>query len=195
MTQLQNRRRDLQASDPKKRARELQLRANRADLVRKHAETLHAKLGHDGIQLLTDTLSSLTSARAALDAIRQATLTSGLLAGTGQESWRKMWDAAAEFSAVAYPDSTFPLLTDDARCLLCQQELGPDAVSRFEHFKELVESTVQSDVRAAEANYSARSSEIVAVVTSREEVTLALEEIAADDASLAEKTPGIHPRG
>jgi hypothetical protein len=53
------------------------------------------------------------------------------------------------------PGKNFPAVSDDDRCVLRQQPFGSDAVARFSHFKELVESKAQNESVDAEKNYSA----------------------------------------
>lgn len=66
-----------------------------------------------------------------------AKVNSALLDGVGQVTWRAMWDAAREYSQTAYPQKEFPV-TGKARCLLCHQELQPDAQQRLQDFETFV---------------------------------------------------------
>jgi hypothetical protein len=96
-----------------------------------------------------------------------------------------MWDAAFEFSAVAYPENSARGISEGARCPLCQQTVGADAAARFKHFAELVTSTAQADVRAAETVYANLLSAVSKVTVDRGDVALALDEIQADEPALA----------
>jgi energy-coupling factor transporter ATP-binding protein EcfA2 len=78
-----------------------------------------------------------------------ATVSSALLDGVGQATWRAMWDAARDYSQTAYPKKQFPV-TDKARCLLCHQELQPDAQQRLQDFEAFVGSKLEAEAKSAE---------------------------------------------
>ncbi len=178
---LRAQRRDLEAGDPTKRAQELELKASRVERLAKHLEKIVSLFGNGTLEQMTESRAQLTAARATLAHLRETVLTADLLPGTGQESWRKMWDAAANYSPHAYPGVEFPVLSDGARCLLCQQPLDSDAATRLRHFQDLVSSTAQRDVRAAEQAYEKHVSAVRDITIEGTDVTLALEEVAVDD--------------
>lgn len=82
-------------------------------------------------------------------ATEAAKVNSAILDGVGQTTWQAMWRAAREYSQQAYPEKKFPV-TDKARCLLCHQELQPDAQQRLQDFEAFVESKLEAEAKAAE---------------------------------------------
>lgn len=74
---------------------------------------------------------------------------SSLLDGVGLPTWRAMWDAARQYSQTAYPEKSFPV-TGNARCVLCQQELQPDAQQRLKDFETFVGSKLEGEAKSAE---------------------------------------------
>lgn len=77
------------------------------------------------------------------------------LKGVGEEVWRHLWVAAETYSkALAYPDHDHPNVGEGAKCVLCQQELGPDAKARMLGFSEFIQNKLQADAVAAEAYVS-----------------------------------------
>lgn len=78
-----------------------------------------------------------------------AQVNSAHLDGVGQPTWRAMWDAARQYSQTAYQEKLFPV-TDNARCLLCQQELKPDAQQRLKDFETFVGSKLEGEAKLAE---------------------------------------------
>lgn len=185
LKELRDQQRDLQASDPKQRARDLTAKAGRMDLIVRHLSRLRDALGDTALASLQTAADSLRAARETLAILRKTTLTPDLLPGTGEDSWRTLWEAAGGFSAVAYPDSTFPVLTKGTRCPLCQQTIGPDAAKRFEHFREYASSTAQAEVRRAEAAYADALAAVGGLPVHREEIDLAVNELDDDNAELA----------
>jgi ABC-type dipeptide/oligopeptide/nickel transport system ATPase subunit len=64
-----------------------------------------------------------------------------LLPGTGEETWKLLFDSARRFSTEsAYPDKEFPYLEDSAKCPLCQQSLDAAASERLKRFDNFVKS-------------------------------------------------------
>lgn len=183
---LRDQQRDIQVADPKKRAQEIELKASRVELVVGHVAGIVTLLGDTGLENLRASAQTLATANAALAQLRKAVLTPDLLPATGEETWRTMWDAAGEFSALAYPEHRFPVLSPGAKCPLCQQPIGSDAESRFQHFLELVASTAQADVRQAERVYADGLMAVTSAAVTRDDATLALREIEGDDATFAE---------
>ena len=73
------------------------------------------------------------------------------LEGVGSESWRLLWEQARRYSEKeAYKAQPFPNVGDDSRCPLCQQELEPDARSRFSSFESFVKGNLELAARKAE---------------------------------------------
>jgi hypothetical protein len=89
---------DVRAGDPKQRGREIGMKALRFDSIADHVKSLSAATSAVAFQSLQDAATKLKAARLALSTLRNATLTPDLLAGTGQERWRTMWEAAEAFS-------------------------------------------------------------------------------------------------
>lgn len=60
---------------------------------------------------------------------------SSFLPGTGDALWRGLWEAARLFSvSAAYLGQEFPVTMDGAKCVLCQQDLDSEAVTRLKAF-------------------------------------------------------------
>jgi hypothetical protein len=175
--------RDLQASDPKKRAAELSAKAHRFDLVAAHLKKLDGLLGLSGLAQLGNARDKLKAARLALATLQTKALTADLLPGSGGKEWRRMWEATEQFAAVASPGKTFPI-EEGAKCPFCQQEILFDAAERLKHFGEFVTSTAQEDVRQAESAYASLWKVATSVVVQRPEDEAAIAEVVAEDSSL-----------
>jgi hypothetical protein len=78
----------------------------------------------------------------------------------GGEVWRSLWEAARRYSTeVAYPATPFPAIEPDARCLLCQQPLTPEAVQRLTRFEAFIQDDTKrtSDIASEQLNTTART--------------------------------------
>jgi energy-coupling factor transporter ATP-binding protein EcfA2 len=85
-------------------------------------------------------------------AIESAQVASARLKGIGTDTWHALWEAARAYSRAAYPSKEYPV-TDEALCLLCHQELRPDAQQRLHDFELFVQGKVEADAKTAEAAY------------------------------------------
>ena len=185
LDELRAQRSDLQAANPKQRAQELRVKADRVKLIRQHVAHLFALFCGSALVQLGTTVETLHAAQTSLETLRRAALTSDLLPGTGSETWRTMWDAAQYFSEIAYPQGAFPVLEEGARCLFCQQEIGVEANARLQHFAEYVQSTAQTQVRQAESAYEISLSSVRRAAIRRQEIELAVEELKLENSQLA----------
>ncbi|MCS6160286.1 AAA family ATPase [Shewanella baltica] len=78
---------------------------------------------------------------------------SAVLAQVGSNTWRSLWEAARDYSQIAYPAREFPV-TDDARCVLCHQELSLDAKQRLNDFESFVQGKLEGAAKLAESIYN-----------------------------------------
>lgn len=70
----------------------------------------------------------------------------GLVKGVGSETWKAMWEAARVYSETkAYPTLNYPV-TQNARCILCQQELLGDTQQRLIDFEKFVQGEVVQEI-------------------------------------------------
>jgi len=187
LKELREQQRDLQAANPKQRAKELSLKADRIDLVVRHLSNLTAVMNDAALANVRTAADSVKTTKKALAILRKTTLTPDLLPGTGEDAWRTMWEAAEGFSEIAYPDSAFPVLVKGARCPLCQQVIGPEAGARLKHFAEYISSTAQAELRKAERKYAEMLATVTRATVNRDDTALAINELAADDPDLAER--------
>ena len=61
----------------------------------------------------------------------------------GSDIWKELWIAAQEYSKKAYKDQEFPNISENSRCVLCQQELSREAKVRLSSFNEFVKGEMQ----------------------------------------------------
>lgn len=85
-------------------------------------------------------------------AAEAAQVGSAKLDGVGSNTWRALWEAAKTYSQTAYPAQAFPVI-NGARCVLCHQELAPDAQQRLRDFEAFVQGKLEADAKSAEEAY------------------------------------------
>ncbi len=125
------------------------------------ADTLATECTAVAAAFLDEPLEKLTGVRAAATAAREAaTVAAGALftdeplPGVGSETWRSLWAAARDYSLKeAYVGKPFPVVATDAEpaaCVLCQQPLLPDGVSRMQRFQKYMDDTLDAAATKAE---------------------------------------------
>ena len=141
---------DLQANDPEKLIRQLGLRAGRVQVLAQHLKEVEAALAAHAVAAVFDTRAEGRRKREEARRLREATVPAGTLDGTGSEPWTALWEAARQYSQeLAYPGQTFPVVENDARCVLCQQDLDHAAIHRLGQFEAFVASTTERELRQA----------------------------------------------
>lgn len=146
---LEQLRKDL-AADPAITAKQLRAVVQAVRTLR--SRTTNA-LGGTSDERLEAVRVAARTARAARDAATAAAaghFDAEPLSGIGGEAWQELWKSARSYSeSGAYPNQPFPVVGDDARCVLCQQGLGEEAAARLKRFDEFVRD--ETEVRAQEA--------------------------------------------
>lgn len=144
------------AQDPKRAVARLD--HQRAQVERIQTD-LQALIGATNATAFAET-SALRKAHG--DAVEAASLASQQLFSAsplpevGQTAWQKLWEAARTYAdTVAYPRKTFPPSEPDTLCVLCQQPLGADAITRQQTFESFVKSATKTDEAAARAKLDA----------------------------------------
>jgi hypothetical protein len=177
---------DARATDPKRRSRELGQRSARLIASTEHLEAIYSAFSSPSIEKVRRLSGEVAGARKALAELRTATLSGDLLVGTGEPVWKALWDAAIAFASATSGPPVFPALAQGSRCPLCQEILPPDAKARIKHLAEFAASRVQVTLTSAEAGLETAMAALRLSVD-RADVTLAIDELAADDPQLAER--------
>jgi len=97
------------------------------------------------------------------DAARQAAeaASGALFAGEpiphiGSEVWQSLWESARAYSVnEAYPEREFPVIGPGSVCVLCQQDLTPQAADRLNRFEVFVRDDSQQRADTARTVYDA----------------------------------------
>lgn len=122
-------------ADPLQKAKETRAAITRLGSFATRVGTAASSLADGAVEQTQKQLEDATTATEAAKKFAAGKFDTTYLAGTGSDVWRKLWDAARQYSASsAYPNSEYPAVSGDARCVLCQQELDEAARLRFSRF-------------------------------------------------------------
>jgi len=138
--------RSLLGSDPKKKARETRAAKSRIEAFKTHIEQNASLLSAIKVKELKESFENTAATEQAAKTSAESSFSGGVLAGTGSDLWRAMWEAAKTFSTnSAYPKEPFPQTENEARCVLCQRPFNSDttAISLAHSFEKFCNDDVQ----------------------------------------------------
>lgn len=177
---------DLQANDPDKLIKQLTLRMGRLQTLVRHLKEMEAVLSGEAVAAVFNSRTEGRRKGEEARRLREATFPEGMLAGTGSELWKALWESARQFSEeLTYPDKAFPVVEDGAHCVLCQQDLEHAAVHRLKQFEAFVASTTERELQRIRANFAQMRKAFVELRTSTEGVEETLKEIHIEHEAVA----------
>ncbi len=178
---------DLQANDPEKLARQLNLRAGRIRLLVRHLQATESALSEKAAASIFELRREGRRKRDEAQRLRDATFPTGVLPGTGSESWATLWEAASRFSEEhAYPDQPFPVVGSDAHCVLCQQIIDDTTAARLRQFATFVASTTERELRDLRADFANRRKALTDLHVATDPAAETIKEIRVDSEELAD---------
>lgn len=178
---------DLQANDPAKLIKQLTLRVGRLQTLVRHLKDVEAALSADAVAAVFNARTEGRRKSEEAKRLREATFPEGMLAGTGSEPWKALWESARQFSQeLAYPGKAFPVVEDGAHCVLCQQDLEHAAVHRLKQFEAFVASTTERELRRIRESFARLRKAFTELRTTTEAVEETLKEICIEHEAIAD---------
>lgn len=140
------------SADPKVKAADTTAAAKRIRTFADTAKNRATSVDDTAMQSLGDAINDAAVTAKAAATTAGPELKADDLPDSCNEVWRKLWDAAKEYSvAHAYPGKEFPHAEEGAKCVLCQQPLEADAVDRYARFNKFVANETRKQADAAKA--------------------------------------------
>lgn len=178
---------DLQVNDPEKLIKQLTLRVGRLQMLVQHLKEIEAAVSAKSVAAVFKARTEGRRKSEEAKRLREATFPEDLLAGTGSEPWKILWDAARQFSEeLAYPEKEFPFVEDGARCLLCQQDLQHKAAHRLKHFQAFVASTTERELSRLREDFTRLRKGFIDLKTTNHAVDETVKEIRIEHEALAD---------
>jgi energy-coupling factor transporter ATP-binding protein EcfA2 len=137
-------------NNPTRQADLLEARARRLRDFGALTSTLERALSEDTVQKFEAHLSNANATAEAAKAATQVFAANSGLAGLGAAAWKQLWESARRYSeTLAYPTEPFPVIREDALCVLCQQPIVVTAASRLRGFEQFIQDDVQQRAQKA----------------------------------------------
>ena len=177
----------LRATDPSQERTRLEALATKVAAISSHSSAVARVLSELKATEAKTVREKAGELRAAATLASSETFDAEPVPGVGTDTWRTLWEAAQKFSeAGAYKDQAFPHVSDGARCVLCHQELSPDAATRLTRFHTFMRDTTAQQAAAAEENLRSVTEAIGLLNPTPPEIAAHLVELRSQDAALAQ---------
>lgn len=126
---------DALKSDPKQKAKATRASAQRLRAFSANVGTAARNLSDEQIAALRKLIEDAKTTAEAAKSFASGQFDSTFLPGTGGDLWRKLWEAARDYSmSAAYVAQEFPVTEGDAKCVLCQRDIDAQAAARLKAF-------------------------------------------------------------
>lgn len=141
----------LREKNPLEKAKTLRKTRGHVQALKKQFEDCVSLLNDKAFETLATAKSNAAAKRTAADTDAKKVFEGAPLDGIGTESWKLLWEQARNFSEkVAYPDVTFPNVTESAVCVLCQQPLEVTGKQRLSAFETFVTGNLELQAKDSE---------------------------------------------
>lgn len=142
------------AGDPSRAARQLAALKTKIEGHMARLDELFVAVSDESVTELRRLATESEAARQAAEAASGALFASEPLPRIGSEVWQALWESARAYSVeAAYPDWGFPVTAPGSVCVLCQQDLSPQAAERLNRFEAFVRDNSQQRADGARAAY------------------------------------------
>lgn len=140
----------LSEADPKTKAREIRTKALRVKGLKTQIEMRLGIVSAEKLQNLQDLIGKSNAAKKVADTAAEAFRSEpGQLPGTGGEEWKTLFEAARDFAAISHAGHQISGLPEDAKCPLCQNDLGAEGATRLGRFDAFVKDKVEQAAKDA----------------------------------------------
>jgi len=174
------------AADPTKTAAKVKARRKRVESLQETILAVGVALSEARAKTLQGLDEECKAKENAAEVASTTLFADEPLPSIGSEAWRSLWEAARRYSAQeAYPDEEFPFTDDEARCVLCQQELQGDARRRLRNFEEFVKDEATATAQEAREKLLKAKQQIEDASLRTSVYGPAVKELAIDDKAVA----------
>lgn len=142
------------AGDPARAARHLAALKSKVEGHIARLDGLFVAISDDNAAELRRLGIESEAAQQAAEAASGALFAGEPLPHIGSEVWQSLWESARAYSVnEAYPERDFPVTEPVSVCVLCQQDLSPQAADRLNRFEAFVRNDSQQRADSARAAY------------------------------------------
>ncbi|MGE7888987.1 AAA family ATPase [Bacillus cereus] len=124
---------------------ELQRNIHDITNLKNNLQQIHNQLSFEKVKEFVLLHRRYLDSRATLEVLTREAFVEQPLDGVGSNPWKNLWHTAKQYHKMIYPEQSFPYVDNEARCLLCQQELKEEAKIRLTRFEEFVNDSISQE--------------------------------------------------
>ena len=143
------------SGDPLQAAQQLDNKKKILETYFSYIMKLEQALSLENIASYNEAKSNLLIATEASKAASTQLFANEPLTNIGSDVWRALWESARNYSEQeSYKGKSFPYVADEAKCVLCQQELSPTAKDRLIRFEAFIKDRSKQEEQKAKLKFS-----------------------------------------
>lgn len=170
--------------DPEARAKALRGRKQRCETALGHVKAGLAAVSDEVLRDLREKAETVASLDKAAEALSAKGFASEPLEGVGTPAWKYLFEAARDYSVEhAYVGRDFPATEMGDKCVLCHQELAPDAQARMQRFDAFVKAEVETKLKQATQAFTTAMTPVLKAADTLKAATQALEAVDDEDSA------------
>jgi ABC-type Mn2+/Zn2+ transport system ATPase subunit len=165
-SELESLGKQIAVKDPDKEAKTLRAEAVKLTEFSLRLSSIVAAVSVEAAKRHKDLLAEAKTKTEASEFAAKNAFSAAPLDGVGSAVWNQLWSSARKYSTeAAYKESEFPNVTDDARCVLCQQELSEEAKKRLTSFEDYVKGDLKAAADKADEKAKASTTALKEIKT------------------------------
>jgi hemerythrin superfamily protein len=172
-----------ESKSPASIKKEMEVKIPRLNGIHRVTKSLMDVLSEDNITRISGLAKDAKIAGEAAEKAKGIKFEDGkYISGTGDGAWLLLWNAAKSFSEEkAYHGHEFPNTDESAKCVLCQQNLGPVARKNLNDFDDFVKDKSQELSKSANVKLKDAIDELELVLPSDNYISAIEENISIED--------------
>jgi hypothetical protein len=174
------------SKNPATAAAEQRLKSERVKRLGETLTTVAVRTGDAVFERLLALRHDVRAKRAAARLAAQDLFAGDSLPEVGGDVWRNLWEAARRYSTeIVYPDAPFPPDGPDTLCVLCQQPLSAEAISRMKRFESFIRDDTEQQAQEAEATLDTATRALTELTIKLHPIADSLQEVELHDRTLS----------
>ena len=129
---------------PADKAQKMDDKKKAVDAIATVLENANAVFSAEALQNIKQFRNKADQAVELAEVYAQSLFNESVLQGIGTECWKQLWECARKYSEEqAYPQEKYPVISEGALCVLCQQPLSAEAKRRMAGFEAFIKGELQ----------------------------------------------------
>lgn len=135
----------LSSSNPLKMTQEFQRNINDIKNLKQDLQIIEQELTIGKVKEFLAIHQQYLDSKSTLAVLTHEAFEEQPLVGVGSNPWKRLWQTAKQYHEIVYPEKSFPYVENEAKCLLCQQDLKNEAQLRLIGFEDFINDSISQE--------------------------------------------------